>query len=318
MTVTFLGPFKEQISSLILEKRRMGFSYLTEEKILLRFDRFCLQMYPTATCFSRDIVMQWAKQKETEGINSRNNRVKAIYQLAKHMQSLGLEAYLIPQQGKNSYALPHIFTNEELNAFFHVADRLPYRSASPFRHLVVPVMFRLMYSCGLRLSEACYLKRKEFDLPKGEIRVLQSKGRKDRLVYLSDDVSALCLRLDQFLHQFLPQREWFFVIRCDRAYEKTSICRLFNTIWQETMFYGKTPIKPSTHSFRHTFAVHCLKRWMMDEEPIENRLKYLSLYMGHTSLSYTQHYIHFVDELFSLFKDKLKDFDRLLPEVSHE
>jgi len=79
-----------------------------------------------------------------------------------------------------------------------------------------------------------------------------------------------------------------------------------------------TSSKPSSHSFRHTFAVHRIKQWMKEGVLVDSKLKYLSLYMGHTDITHTQYYIHFVPELFPLFTETMKQAYRVLPEVLDE
>ncbi len=46
----------------------------------------------------------------------------------------------------------------ELAALFAATDRCRYCSEVPFRHLVMPVLFRTIYACGLRCSEARLLR----------------------------------------------------------------------------------------------------------------------------------------------------------------
>ena len=41
---------------------------------------------------------------------------------------------------------------------------------------------------------------------------------------------------------------------------------------------------PGLHDFRHTFAVHCLKKWVLNKDDLTNLLPYLSAYLGHEDL----------------------------------
>ncbi len=51
----------------------------------------------------------------------------------------------------------------------------------------------------------------------------QSKGQKDRTVFLSEDVRLLCQRYDQLMQHWVPDREWFFPGRDDaQPFSKTS------------------------------------------------------------------------------------------------
>ena len=45
--------------------------------------------------------------------------------------------------------VPHIYTDQELAALFAQTDRCHYNSQVPFRHLVMPVLFRTIYGWGL-------------------------------------------------------------------------------------------------------------------------------------------------------------------------
>ena len=60
--------------------------------------------------------------------------------------------------------------------------------AAPIQHLIFPVLFRLLYSCGLRPSEALTLASRNVDLKTGVLFVEQSKGHADRNVVVSDDM----------------------------------------------------------------------------------------------------------------------------------
>ena len=49
---------------------------------------------------------------------------------------------------------------------------------------------------------------------------------------------------------------------------------------------------------RHTFAVHCLQKWVEAGEDLNAKLPYLSAYMGHAGLSSTQQYLRLTAEAF--------------------
>ena len=74
-----LAPY---IVGLIKQKQGCGYSYEFEAYILESFDRFCIEHDHTAATITRDLVMQWAIQRPTEGKNYRNQRVSFVRQLA--------------------------------------------------------------------------------------------------------------------------------------------------------------------------------------------------------------------------------------------
>ena len=56
-----------------------------------------------------------------------------------------------------------------------------------------PVLFRLIYCCGLRNNEACSLKICDVDPENGLITLYRTKGNKDWIVYLADDERDMCV-----------------------------------------------------------------------------------------------------------------------------
>lgn len=141
------------------------------------------------------------------------------------MNSQGTTAFIIPisYQPKVPRYQPHIFTNNEIKAFFNAADTCKVEKSFPVRHLVYPVLFRLIYCCGLRLSEASSLLRKDIDTVSGNVYIIDSKNKKDRLIVMSEDMSTLCNRYDCLVDKIYPDRTWFFPSNEGRHYCKSSI-----------------------------------------------------------------------------------------------
>jgi len=80
----------------------------------------------------------------------------------------------------------------------------------PLRHLVMPVLFRTIYACGLRCSKARLLRIDDVDIDTGLLQIRDAKGRKDRQLPVS---GALHERLDGYHTQVTghPNRlDWFF------------------------------------------------------------------------------------------------------------
>ena len=88
----------------------------------------------------------------------------------------------------------HVLSDDEISAFFNDIDSYsPEIKAPPFLRLSTEykVIFRLIYCCGLRISEARKLKWSDADLEAGTLKIMQSKGHKDRLIYMSEDLVVL-------------------------------------------------------------------------------------------------------------------------------
>ncbi len=90
------------ITGLIEQKQACGYAYEYEAYILEFFDRFCLERNHTEGTITRNLVMDWAIQRPTEGKNYRNQRVSFVRQLALYMQSLGKNPYIPKGLSKNN------------------------------------------------------------------------------------------------------------------------------------------------------------------------------------------------------------------------
>lgn len=121
--------------------------------------------------------------------NTLLRRVTPVRQFAKYLVGTGKSAYIIPSAipRKQIRYDAHIFTEAELKAFFASIDSCKKSPFSPLRCYIIPVIFRLIYTCGLRASEARLLRTDDIDLSTGKIFIRESKGWKARIVFASDD-----------------------------------------------------------------------------------------------------------------------------------
>jgi site-specific recombinase xerD len=193
MRYTFTGAFAPHICGLIEKKQALGYDYHGSACILQTFDKFCREQFPNETCLTAELAMKWAEKSKTEQNLSRLNRVSVIRELAKHMNSVGEQAYLLPLQltKKTGRHIPYIYSKEDLSKLFKEIDSLQPSLRAPTKHLVVSVIFRMIYCCGLRPIEARRLRRKDVNLFNGTVNILESKGHKDRIVVLSEDTLNL-------------------------------------------------------------------------------------------------------------------------------
>ena len=104
---------------LIEQKQLLGYPYRTSSRILRNFDAYCSEKFPDESTITRDIGLGWATLKEGEHQNNLLRRITPVRQLAKYMNSIGVEAYIIPPKipKKQVRYVPHIYTASELTAF---------------------------------------------------------------------------------------------------------------------------------------------------------------------------------------------------------
>ena len=172
--------------------------------------------------------------------------VKFLFRVTLRRHDLAAEIYHLKEPQK----LPLTMSPEE-------ADRLLAMAGN----LKVHVMLALGYGCGLRAGEIVRLKVGDIDSAQMIIRVVQSKGRKDRHVMLPQEVLSLLrqwwkarpTRYDADL----PVRErWLFPgHRLGKHLTTRQLSRLFHKTSRAAGI--NKPV--SVHSLRHSFATHLLE-----------------------------------------------------------
>ena len=135
-----------------------------------------------------------------------------------------------------------------------------------------------MLNCGLRVSEAVNLRPGDINLTKGILRVMNGKGGKDRVVYLSHDThEALAEYLKQRRHS--KAKKIFLVEKGDYKGKPISVRGI-----QKRMEYytKKSGLKVSCHQLRHTMATQLLNA--------DADLVTIQDLLGHTRIRTTQRY----------------------------
>jgi len=257
-------------------------------------------------------------RRDTEGRNCFRNRLSVVREFARYLNRVGERAYVILNAfaKKGARPTPHIYSEEEVAAIWREFDNIKPRGGFPVRHLVLPAIVRLLYCCGLRPCEARKLKVDDVNLFSGKLYIRESKGHKDRIIMLADDVRDYMRDYNKQVCRLMPGREWFFPNSVDKLYTKEWLEKEFRIIRSRLNleYSGSNP--PTLYHFRHTFATHCLYRWLKEGKDLTAMLPYLSAYMGHAQISDTFYYIHLVPgQLKAMSGLDFSKYEALLPEV---
>lgn len=319
----FVSNLATHIQVLLDVKHALGLPYNQSEQHLRRFDAMCARDYPGQSTLTRDMAMSWAAARPGEHVNGQIRRITPVRQLAKHMNSVGITAYVIPAgiPGRQIHYSPHIFSHEQLRALFDAADQI---QASPWggqRQLIIPTIFRMIYCLGLRPGEAKKLHRNDVDLNRGTVSIRESKGHKDRIVFMSPDLHEYCRSYDAAISTYHPDRMAFFPNEWGRFYSPSTLnCwfhELLNAASPAIVTSNGTPPRP--YDLRHAHVIENINRWVLAGRDPEALVAYLSLHLGHSNTEDTWYYFH-------LAADFHPDLRRIanaavesdLPEASHE
>lgn len=289
------------IESLLALKHAIGLPYTTSERHLRNFDAMCVQEYPGQVVLTRQMATRWAASRPGEHVNGQMRRITPVRQLGKHMNALGMPAYVIAPgiPGRGVRYRPHLFSRQQLRAIFAAADQIVASTYGGRREVIIPVIFRMIYCLGLRPGEARRLYRNDVDLARGSIHIRQSKGHKDRLVFMSADLHDYCRRYDTVIGAHHPDRIAFFPNRTGGFYSASTIDYWFNEV-TSAAGVKTTPSKatggdlpsPRVYDLRHAHVVENINRWARAGRNPEAMLAYLSIHLGHANPDDTWYYFH--------------------------
>lgn len=195
--------------------------------------------------------------------------VRFLFRVTLRRHDLAAEVWHIKEPQK----LPPVLSPEEVKRILAMAPSLKARA-----------MLTLAYGCGLRASEVVRLRAADIDSEQMIIRIVQSKGRKDRHVMLPAEVLDLLrqwwkARPTEEHAGVAPEQRWLFPGRSDHQPLTT---RQFSRLFKEAAKAGGLRKTVSLHSLRHSFATHLLERG--------TDIRVIQALLGHDKLETTARY----------------------------
>jgi integrase len=295
----YAGAFAQYMAEFICFKRAQGLKYGCEALSLRAFSKFVDKHTSGEASLTREIIDEWCRFRPNETHSNQNNRVYVAREFLKYLSKQGAVVHLPrpPRKFPSSFT-PYIFSQDELARFFVACDNISTRTPSVMPAML-PLLFRLLYGCGLRISEALSLRVADVDVDAGVITVLQAKCNKDRLIPLSDSLSRLFREYSSAFHKTAFPEARYFTHRDGRAIKKGNIYVWYRKIlWAAGISHGGRGNGPRLHDLRHTFSVYALKAMTDSEMDIYCALPLLSTYLGHASVSATGQYVHLTQNMF--------------------
>jgi integrase/recombinase XerD len=167
---------------------------------------------------------------------------------------------------KREKKLPNVLSKEEIKKILEMPMNIKHRT-----------MLSLIYSCGLRCGELLKMKPKDIDSKRMLVMIRLAKGKKDRIVPLSEKVLQL---LREYYKRYRP-KEWLFEgQKVGEAYSERSLQLVLKHAIEKAGI--KKPV--SLHWLRHSYATHLLESG--------TDLRYIQELLGHKSSKTTEIYTH--------------------------
>lgn len=180
-------------------------------------------------------------------------------------------------KSKVDYRLAAIITEKE---FYSMLNTI-----SNFKH---KLLISIMYRCGLRVSEACRVKKEDIDLDKFRLFVRQGKGKKDRITVIPKSL-AYYLRI---YIQKNKIEDYIFP-----TYNGHLSTRSAEIILKRVKINAKIKQKIVCHDLRKNFAIN------LEQKGI--KVTDIQKMLGHSKLTTTQGYLDKVQDDFTEMASKV-------------
>jgi len=252
----FNGPYAELCRNFIEYKRSIGYTYGKRQVYAVKYLCDYLSEYsPGATGLSQNIVEGYIYRKPHESASSQSKRIYIIRHFGLYIASLGYKAYLPPYDSvkKDKTFVPYIYTKEEIKRIIKAAEDPANRYTAPNSHLVQPLMIKILFGCGLRISEALALKVGDVNLEEGILHIRQAKYNNSRLVPMPPNLAGDCLDYYKKTGHHAGRGGFFFEIKPGTQYSKSSFYNRFRSFLKQAgIAHGGRGKGPRLHDARHS------------------------------------------------------------------
>lgn len=303
------------MASFLNEKRMTGYKYSNQKKWLLRFDNYYDRNGYTGIRITKsmvdDFIYSAPEQRSTHYVKERLLRDFALFLVRQGCQEVYIAQVKSAPVKKCSH-IPYIFTEKEMRHIFTAVDSWE-DSFYTNRHLVDPVLFRLLYATGMRVSEALHIMVKDFDGINCVLTVYHAKNYKDRLIPIMPSLADRIGKFINVFHKYSPDTAYLFQSPRKGKMDNSTVYRRFRQYLQCANI-PHTDAGPRVHDLRHNYAVKCLKKWVLAGEELTNLLPYLAAYMGHSDFRGTQYYLRLTGDLYPDIISRLEaGFGHVIP-----
>jgi integrase/recombinase XerD len=310
MTNGFRSRLANELQDFLEFKRSLGMQYDSAEWTLRRFDRFVAQTFKGSRPMDLKLAIEgWLATFHCRPVTITNSflviRKFCLFLQRRDPNGFVPDRDLAPRVYESRH-LPHIFSRAEIRILLDEIRKMQ----NPFRSRTYRALLLILYCTGLRTGEAVRLRIRDVDLREKVLRVENSKA-KSRWVPFEETLA-------RELADYLRERR-----RINPAFEDSrflvqpngSPCGRPIVSNRITVLLRQTGIKPRTgrvgprpYDTRHSFAVNRLTAWYREGVDVQERLAWLSAYLGHDDLLGTQDYLQLTPELRRIVRARHEDY----------
>ena len=287
----FKSILKNELNYFIEYKRSLGLKYESEIFRLHYIDNILYKLKLKNKRITKEIFYELTKRNNMKGENYARqygvtkdfckflifNGYKNIYYKEKKFNIV------------NNYK-PVIFNDKEIDLLFKTIDKEKNKHKNCKYYKVYynySIIFRLLYSCGLRISEVLNIEIKDINFSENTINIINSKRNVSRLVVFSNSMKKCLL---DYINLFKINGLLFTDLKCNNICSEQLRC-----FYKKILSTSNLNKNAHIHDLRHVFCNKAFNQ-MLEKGYDENVvIVYLYKYMGHKYITETEYYLHFTD-----------------------
>ena len=288
----FKSIFKEELNNFISYKRSLGYDYKTEISRLKYIDNILFQLKLSHKSITKETFFELTKRNDMKEANYARQ-----YGVTKDFCK-----FLISKEYKNIYYEdkkfniinnynPIIFNDNEIDMLFNTMDNyknLHQNKKSYNLYYTYSIFFRLIYACGLRVSEGIKINIENVDFNENTIQIIDSKRHISRIVVFSDSLKDCLIH---YINSLKLQKGLLFKNTRNNQLCKNQLRKYYRNIIIQAQLNNKSHI----HDLRHCFCNKAFNQMLENGYDENVVIVYLYKYMGHKTITETEYYLHFTD-----------------------
>jgi len=185
------------------------------------------------------------------------------------------------ERPRREHRLPNVLSKEEVSAILQALPNQKHRT-----------MLSLIYACGLRRGELLNLRLENIDSKRHLLIILNAKGKKDRVVPISDKVITM---LREYYKAYKPKMWLFEGQNVGEEYSERSL----QMVLKHSLTKANIKKPVTLHWLRHSYATHLLESG--------TDLRYIQELLGHKSSKTTEIYTHVTEKSLQKIKSPFDD-----------
>jgi len=316
----FKSILKSEMASYIELCQSEGKSIMSIQSGILNFDSYLDSIGHVTKSLTADLMADWIGQLHPLKNVTIKWYVIVVRQFLCYLTTLGADVSIPEVPAYRSDYVPYALNDNEISRIFEKADAISSKRKDGKKSVIqFSVYLRILYGCGLRSGEALKLRKSDIDFNIRVLNIKCAKGKKDRIVPMSNSLAQLLKAYTEKLTDTDPAG-YLFARRNGHPRNTKWAYAWFQKVLKQTQIEFKKGkyerAGPSPYSIRHAFIHRAYRKYAeATGHSFDDIIPFLSAYVGHKDANGTDRYFRYNSGLFADDNERMDSFiDELLPE----